>query len=982
MKKFTLTLLFAFLFFSGVRGVSAHATPVSYEPEASSLLQTAPERVRIHFSENIEPNASGITVLAPDGSTVDMGKPAIDSSDRRMYQIAIKDGGQGTYTVSWQVVSADDGHFTKGAFAFSVGKQTAASNAAGGQIQIQHVTSIPQAMTIWIELLGQAFLLGALLMIAGVWKPLRRRFGSELSEQDMASVRRRITAVMVIGFLFIAAGIIALLVLKTLDLEALRSTDFVTTLQVFIGTPDGMHALIRGGLAAVFLVLFFIIRASIFREGRIGAGEAALFFLIFLMALSRARVSHSAATPFHPNFSIFITSLHLLSKASWVGSLFAFSLVFIPVLGRMKKAAVSFFSYTLFSKIISLSFIGTGVTGAYIVWIDLKSPVYIFSTEWGAWFIILSLAGGILFGLRAYHQLIIDTVGVDSLYGKTRTWAGPLLTISNYTRSLEMVVGIALLFVTSFIIVTTPPFPPEHFTFQKQTVSSDVQLTLQVHPFEPGSFLITSTDAKTHAPVPLRRLIVQLTNEERGIGPLDVETQERYDGAYVFPRSALSFPGVWRVEMIAQRPETFDAAASFTVAYPNDVESTRIDPEARSFGLFEAILLVSVLGIILLGLAFYYYSRRLNQHVADAGASANQSAIPESSTNGVKLYPLAILGTLILAAAMWFLYSSLLKTDFQQRCERDANFWLQSVPMRDGATLSSDTITGCTMNIGLYHFVDEREYAYFIRPRQSAVEIATVPNKPVAGQPTDFTLTISEIERGQKIGPVRDLGMYHDRILHLVVVGEDLSTFAHIHTEDIGPVTPEELKSGEFPLRYTFPKAGRYTLVVNYIVGGRELSQQSFIEVGGQPEMEKNAAAAAKLDRTLTKDIDGYHVSFDIPSSIKAGEIAKITYTIQKNGKDVTDLQPYLGAAMHLAVVRSDLGRVIHTHGQLYLPGSAFFQQLFQNYVSYHAHFIPDKFGPKVQARITFPQPGLYQIFGEFKHNNKVTVVTFAVEAQ
>jgi len=302
--------------------------------------------------------------------------------------------------------------------------------------------------------------------------------------------------------------------------------------------------------------------------------------------------------------------------------------------------------------------------------------------------------------------------------------------------------------------------------------------------------------------------------------------------------------------------------------------------------------------------------------------------------------------------------------------------------MRDGAALSSDTITGCTLNIGLYHFVDEREYAFFLRPRQSSVAIATMPEKPVAGKPTDLSVKIFTIQLGQRTGPVEDLGIYHDRIMHMLIVGEDLTTFAHIHPEDIGPVTGAMKQEAHFPLRYTFPKAGRYTIVINYVQGGRELSQQSFMDVAGEPRMETNAQAAGGLERSLQKTFDGYSVTLEAPASIKAGELLKLTYTVKKDSKEVSDLEPYLGAAMHLALVRSDLGRVVHTHGQVYLPGSAFFQQLFQDYVNYHSHFVPDHFGPKIQARITFPQPGLYEIFGEFKRSGRVIVTKFVVQAK
>jgi len=70
-------------------------------------------------------------VFGPDGSRADANDSAIDPTDLRLYRVSMKSNATGTYTVSWQVISADDGHFTKGAYVFSVG------NESTGAIQIK-----------------------------------------------------------------------------------------------------------------------------------------------------------------------------------------------------------------------------------------------------------------------------------------------------------------------------------------------------------------------------------------------------------------------------------------------------------------------------------------------------------------------------------------------------------------------------------------------------------------------------------------------------------------------------------------------------------------------------------------------------------------------------------------------------------------------------------------------------------------------------
>jgi len=997
--------------------VFAHATPIMYEPQSMSLLEIAPNVVRIHFSERIEPTASDIAVLGPDGTRVSIGSAAVERSDSRFFSVGMNNAGQGTYTVTWQVVSADDGHFTKGAFTFSVGKATAVS-VGTAQIQIQHITTIPQATVMWIELLGQALLLGALLLYIGIWRPLVTRFSKEISSNDSESFERGTRMIVIAGIGCIIAGVISLLVLKTLDLEQLRGTAFMPTLGIFIQTLDGMHAFIRGSLALVFGLIFFLFQRQRANQTFLSGKNIALIAIMVGMTVSRARVSHSAATQFFPVISIGITAAHLFAKELWVGGLAAFAMLLLPILRNIKRARLITFTLISFSRIISIIFGVVGVSGIYIVWLDLKRPEYLFATEWGARFIILFILSGFLFLARLVSQLMLERTAVKALHvaspmNTAPTFAAALQSeplqrrethsteqipnegkehmhetarmtgMSYYLITFEMLIGLVLLFVTSFLIITTPPFPPTQFLFERHAISEGESISFTVPSYEQDTFFVAVNDKNNNPDSAVNNLIVRLTNEEKGIGPIVIQGEERFPGGYVIPKNSFSLPGQWQVTIIAQRPQAFDATASFTVNYPSDIDATRVDPEHYSFGLFEALLIMGALGIAGISWWLYRLSTRSQTVLMDTHEKDSDEITAHIPVFG-KTFLAGAGGIMLIGGFLLVSYAFVIKTGFQKQCERDGNFWIQTVPMRDGAALSSDTVTGCTLNLGMYHFPDQREYAFFMRSRQSMVEITTVPAQPIAGIPTELSAHISSVERGQKAGPIRDIDIYHDRIAHVLIVGEDLKTFAHIHTEDLGPVTDQMKKDGIFPLRYIFPKAGRYTVAVNYVQGGKELSQQSFIEVSGQPLMQKNTDAAAEFDtdHVMAKDFDGYHVTFDIPAHITAGSMTKLAYTIEKDGKKLTDLEPYLGAAMHVAIVRADLGRVIHTHGQPYLPGSAFFQQLFQNYVNYHSHFVPDHFGPDIQARVAFPQPGLYEIFGEFKHGDRVITSSFTVHVE
>lgn len=970
-KNFLLLIVFILCVFSA-REAFAHATPITYEPEASIILEKAPERIQIYFSERIEPNASGIKVFGPDASLANTEEARVDPRDAHYFGVGIKEAGEGTYTVSWQVVSADDGHFTKGAFSFSVGKETAP--AASGQIQIQHITTLPQATAIAIELIGQSILLGSFIVFALIWRPLRKRF-TEVN-QYAASFEKRFSTLVLAGGILILIGTALFLIIKTLDLQQLRPGSFFDIFGIFLTTVDGYHTLARGILGVLFLAIFFAARKRIFRSEKISASEIALAVVLLLVLLSRARVSHAAASHFYPAFSIAINFIHLIFKGLWVGGLIAVSTILLPFLAKLKNNLFSASALISFSRIVSVAFGLVGVSGAYIIWLHLKDPQYLVTTEWGSRFILLSIFAVLLFAARLYHQFLVDRSSLKLCQGETNGRVRRQVSWLNYTLPLEMFLGIAVIAITSLVIITTPPYPPQSFSFERIASSQGVEIRLMPYLYESKRFLLAVFDEKTKKEIPLKGIVVTLTNEEESIGPIVAETEQRFVGGYALPQKLFSPPGKWKVDIAAQRDGAYDAVASFTLNYPDDIEKTRLDPNKRTLGLFEIFVILSALGIIALSLLLYRFSRNLNAVCIGITGDAQD----RSTQISYRPYPswiagLAGLGVISLLVSVS--YNQLLKTDFQKLCEKNGQFWLQSVPIRNGVALSSDTITGCTLDVGLYHFANEREYKYFLRMPETIAELAIVPEKPIAGKSTDLTVSLSSTEEGRKVGPIKELTIEHDRILHTLIISEDLETFAHIHPDDLGKVTPEMMKEAQFSLHHTFPKAGRYTILVDYVVRAKRFSQQFFVNVAGDPKMEPT-----QPDLSREKMFDGYRIVFSAPEKIKAGKETKIIYFIEKDGKPVMNLEPYLAASMHLAIIRADLGRFIHTHGEINIPGSAAFQNLFRSYVNYHSHFVPDRFGPKIQARVTFPQKGTYQIFSEFKHAGKIIVPDFTIEVE
>jgi hypothetical protein len=245
--------------------------------------------------------------------------------------------------------------------------------------------------------------------------------------------------------------------------------------------------------------------------------------------------------------------------------------------------------------------------------------------------------------------------------------------------------------------------------------------------------------------------------------------------------------------------------------------------------------------------------------------------------------------------------------------------------------------------------------------RQS-LERARVPGghadhaAPKAGEAVRFRFTVADPDTRQ---PVRDFAVVHDKRFHLFVVSQDLEHLEHIH--------PEQDAEGSWFIDYTPPKPGYYRIYCDFLpVGGTpQVIAATLVTAGFEGDL---AAAIPTLtpDRTLEKKAGEVTVKLSVePSTIIAGRTVRLKYELAANGAPVTDLEPYLAAWGHTLVLSEDALEYVHAHPIEYLPTD-----------------VPDpKGGPTVTFDATFPSPGRYRIWTQFKRRGVVSTTWFTVEA-
>jgi hypothetical protein len=164
--------------------------------------------------------------------------------------------------------------------------------------------------------------------------------------------------------------------------------------------------------------------------------------------------------------------------------------------------------------------------------------------------------------LRLYNMWFPERYAVWSCRQSISGYRKEAVRWLQFSIPFEMCVGVALLFITSFLIITTPPYPSARYALEKHASSQGIRVALSVHPVEQKQFLVTVTDEKTGAEVPASEVIVTLENPEKDLGPIVPDTDERFPGGFTFSRSALSVPGNWNIAITARRSEAYDAAVS------------------------------------------------------------------------------------------------------------------------------------------------------------------------------------------------------------------------------------------------------------------------------------------------------------------------------------------------------------------------------------------------------------------------------------
>ncbi|MFD7409284.1 hypothetical protein ACFV7R_43150 [Streptomyces sp. NPDC059866] len=198
--------------------------------------------------------------------------------------------------------------------------------------------------------------------------------------------------------------------------------------------------------------------------------------------------------------------------------------------------------------------------------------------------------------------------------------------------------------------------------------------------------------------------------------------------------------------------------------------------------------------------------------------------------------------------------------------------------------------------------------------------------------------------------PVTDYEVEQEKELHLILASRDLTVYRHLH--------PTRSADGTWRTPVNLPTAGDYRLFADFAPAaedGESLTLGTDLAVAGHYEPQELP------QQVSTSKADGYTVT--LHGDLDTGSAQDLTFEVRKDGKPVTDLQPYLGAYGHLVALRAGDLAYLHVH-----PNS-------------EAGDARTKPGPTVSFTATAPSAQAYRLFLDFKHDGKVRTASFTVRA-
>ncbi|GAA2523426.1 copper resistance CopC/CopD family protein [Pilimelia columellifera] len=396
---------------------SAHAVLVSSTPRVGAVLPTAPSQVLLEFSEPVSLVADKVRVLGPDGKRADAGNSRSDGA-----RVAIPlnpNGPQGTYLVSFRIISAD-GHPVPGGFVYSVGAPSA--NPPTLADVEDPVDPVAQGVMSAIKFLGYAGLLvvvGAVMVLGMLWP-------------------RRLDRRPVVRLAWVGLGVIALSAVLALLAQAPYSAGrgmlniTATDLRQVLASDMGTGHLIRLGVLAACAFLLPPVLAG--RAGKLDVIPLALLATVGVATWPLA--GHPVASPV-PALSVVVDAFHVVGMAVWLGGLFMLLVFLLPRANDEELGAI----LPVWSRWAVLAVAAILLSGTVQVLVEVGTVDGLLTTRYGALVLVKIGLLAVVVAAATYARKLTERPETTTRPGRLRQVVAVELAVTTVILAVSAVLG-------------------------------------------------------------------------------------------------------------------------------------------------------------------------------------------------------------------------------------------------------------------------------------------------------------------------------------------------------------------------------------------------------------------------------------------------------------------------------------------------------------------------------------------------------------
>lgn len=546
---------------AGIQQSFAHPVYVDSIPRAFQSVSAPPSGVRVSFSEPIELSYSSIKVLGPDASRVDMNDPHNAQGDTASIAVTLQPGlPEGEYTVTTKVLSAIDGHVVEETFIFGVGT----TGPIAHPDQQRDILSPEESASRFPGMVGQVMVVGAAFATLWLWKPLAKvPWLSGAIGQTRVSIDRNMMRLIIIGTGIVLASGLAMIIVQAISIEAGVPEAIATKFGNVWVTRMLQSSILMGIAIAVYRKV---------AKNNVSPGRAEMYAILILglaVLVTSSLIAHAAATS--QVFPIVLDFFHNAAASIWIGGLILLGFVAVPKIlaigdERIRSAALAILIPRFSTVVVTL--LGISVITGPVLLFSLESDLSLtLASVYGQILAIKLGLAGTMVAMGAYSQFVVQKRAVAVMAGG----AGVQTTsLRHYGKTLkaEAGVGIALLFMVSLMANGALPggqfpvyerqqqdgqsaFADEPRTdFVRTLYTGEGKIQLAVSPFAVGqnNFRLSFFNQDGSNATGIESATIKLTQVERGIGPIAIETKKQSDNVFAAD-AAFSLPGMWHVEI-------------------------------------------------------------------------------------------------------------------------------------------------------------------------------------------------------------------------------------------------------------------------------------------------------------------------------------------------------------------------------------------------------------------------------------------------